>query len=732
MIIRPLATTPYVPKLRLLVTDACTHTCPFCHNEGQPRAKRELDLARLAPQLSFLRSRFASVTLSGGEPLQSSQINELIQELDRHAFDITIDTAGTDFHRLSPRSLISIKNIHCSIISLGVDLRLSSCNGQVSQKIEDLVKLRAASPLLGICVNIPFVSPEAQISELESMLGLARRLGADLKFIGELRRRGLQQSAQSSWIDRWGVLAEKLIEFNFHIIGSSPREVDYFSDETGVGVSFADIACASVDPEFSGGRCFTNMDLTIDANAQVKMCRWTAGSIPLEEFTSNSSICLKTTINTDIKECPHGIQPEGMGLVAQLPEQVLTTHGDWPKKDSELHHAVSIELHRTHLRGEFSNFGRDGQTRRFESLLCEYFESSFALTACSGGAALGLAFAACELGPEFEIVVPAISYGGAVAPVLETGASIRFCDVNPQTGRPSVADILAVVGPRTRAILVTHLWGRPVDVLGLRRALGRRDVLIIEDASHAAGGRWQGLRLGTLGDIGCFSLQANKSLFAGEGGFAVTTSRELFERMIVNGMLRKRITDDVRSTRYRQHWLTGLGAKQKLNPLCAAIGIASLSHLDQVVRNRLSAMEILADAVRNSEAYIRLDSHRTDEAPAAYYRPRIAIQSGAQTERDHIVNELISMGAQVSLSELVPLSQAPAFRGRSPDYLKPFDGATRYLESTFGLPNLSIEDFGLVRWYASQLHQAASGGFSHARAFSDKTLPRRSIPITAV
>lgn len=729
MISRPSPTTPYAPKLRLLITDACIHTCPFCHNEGQPRGKQELDLARLSLHLPSLRKHFSSVTLTGGEPLQASHVNQVIAELDRLAFDVTIDTAGADFQRLSKRSLSTIKHIHCSIISLGSDAKLASCNGAVSEKIKHLRDLRQAWPMLGMCINIPFVAPESQLCELESMLDLAQQLGASLKFIGELRFRGLKQSGQSSWIDRWGALATRLEALGFQVIGCNPREVELLSDETGVSVSCADIACAAVDPEFSGGRCFGNMDLTIDSNAEVKMCRWTEGGMPVEDFLRDITEGYRSTVNTNVQDCPHQIQLGRNSLIAASPAQVFTTHGDWPRKNGELQQLVSTELLQTSLRSEFSDFGRDGQTRRFEALLCDYFESPFSLTACSGAAALRLAFAACELGPEHEVVVPAISYGGAVAPVLETGARIRFCDVDSRTGRPSTSDILAVVGPRTRAILVTHLWGRPVDVPALKRALGRSDVLVIEDASHAAGGRWHGRPLGTLGDIGCFSLQANKALFAGEGGFALTASRELFERMIINGMLRKRIADDVRSPRYRQYWLTGAGTKQKLHPMGAAIGIASLQCLDQEIRRRQSAMEILAEAVGTGDSRVRFDTHGDGESPAAYYRPRIAVQSGAQVERDRVVGQLITLGAQVSVSELVPLNRAPVFRDHSSEGPAEFEGATRYLASTFGVPNLSVEDGELLRWYASILRIVANGGLGDSPLQLGKSRLLRTIPI---
>lgn len=153
----------------------------------------------------------------------------------------------------------------------------------------------------------------------------------------------------------------------------------------------------------------------------------------------------------------------------------------------------------------------------------EAFEKSFAracgarhcVAVSNGTAALHLSLAAAGVGAGDEVIVPAFTFPGAAGPVLQRGARVVFADVRPHDGCLDPRAVARAVTPRTKAILVTHLFGHAANLDGLRKALsgkGARRILFIEDAAQAHGGSWRGRPLGSLGDFGCFSFYPTKNL----------------------------------------------------------------------------------------------------------------------------------------------------------------------------------------------------------------------------
>jgi perosamine synthetase len=153
-------------------------------------------------------------------------------------------------------------------------------------------------------------------------------------------------------------------------------------------------------------------------------------------------------------------------------------------------------------------------------------------TACSSGtAAIHAAIAAIDPEPGAEIVTTAITDMGALAPILYQGAIPVFSDVDPRTGNITADAIADRISDRTKAIIVTHLFGNPCEMDAIMALADRHGLLVIEDCAQAylatAGGR----RVGTIGHIGCFSLQQGKHMTAGEGGLVVTNDEQLARRV---------------------------------------------------------------------------------------------------------------------------------------------------------------------------------------------------------
>ncbi len=166
-----------------------------------------------------------------------------------------------------------------------------------------------------------------------------------------------------------------------------------------------------------------------------------------------------------------------------------------------------------------------------ERRFCELVGSDHALACTSGTAAVHLAVLAIDPEPGDEIITTPITDMGALAPILHQGAIPVFADVDPETLLVTPESVEARLSDRTRAIIATHLFGRCCDMEGLRRVAERRGVPLIEDAAQAFLASWNGQLAGTMGNIGCFSLQQGKHITTGEGGLVTTDDPALARRI---------------------------------------------------------------------------------------------------------------------------------------------------------------------------------------------------------
>ena len=176
----------------------------------------------------------------------------------------------------------------------------------------------------------------------------------------------------------------------------------------------------------------------------------------------------------------------------------------------------------------------------FERAFAAYTGSAhaFAVTSCT--AALELAALLCMLRPGDEVIMPAHTFAASAIPFLRTGAVLVWADIDPRTRVVTAETIAPLVTPRTRAIVVVHLYGLMCDMDPIV-ALARQDgLLLVEDAAQAIGARYKGRAAGTIGDFGCFSFHTHKNITTlGEGGMlTIASSRhaELVPGLRHNGM----------------------------------------------------------------------------------------------------------------------------------------------------------------------------------------------------
>ncbi len=233
-------------------------------------------------------------------------------------------------------------------------------------------------------------------------------------------------------------------------------------------------------------------------------------------------------------------------------------------------------------------------TRMLEDDYRAYFGTRHALAHCNGTAALLAAFFALDLKPGDEVLVPSATFWASVVPMLWLGLVPVFCESETVRMGLDPEDAAARITPRTRAMVVVHLWGMPSRMTQLYDLARRHDLKVIEDASHAPGATWRGRKCGTLGDVSVISLQSAKLAPAGEGGMLLTDDDAIHERAICLG-------DIVRilelPTAARRFAATSFGIKTRMAPLSAAVGRVQLRHMDERNARRNANLEYLSAAL---------------------------------------------------------------------------------------------------------------------------------------
>jgi dTDP-4-amino-4,6-dideoxygalactose transaminase len=199
----------------------------------------------------------------------------------------------------------------------------------------------------------------------------------------------------------------------------------------------------------------------------------------------------------------------------------------WPVFGAEEERALRNVLHSRNWGGfPFPNRCADSFGKKFAAL----HGAKYCLAVANGTIAIEIALRAAGIRAADEVVVPAYTWEGTVAPVLRLNAVPVFVDVDPDNYCIDAKLIEEAISPRTRAILPVHLAMRFADMDAINRIARAHNLLVIEDCAHAHGGRWRSKGAGSMGDAGAFSFQSSKLLTAGEGGAVLTNSLEIYER----------------------------------------------------------------------------------------------------------------------------------------------------------------------------------------------------------
>jgi dTDP-4-amino-4,6-dideoxygalactose transaminase len=230
----------------------------------------------------------------------------------------------------------------------------------------------------------------------------------------------------------------------------------------------------------------------------------------------------------------------------------------------------------------------------FEESFAAYQHSAFGISAFNGTVTLEAALSVLGIGPEEEVIVPAISFISTATAVSRVGATPVFVDVDPLSINIDPECVRRAISPRTRAVIAVHFGGTICEIATLERMCRQHNLVLIEDAAHAHGSEWNGKRAGSFGLVGSFSFQNGKVLSAGEGGMLVSSDEDFARRA-------KSFINCGRTEGRNFYEHRSLGSNLRLTGFQAAVLLAQFERLPQQIATRTARAgqlkQCLADVV---------------------------------------------------------------------------------------------------------------------------------------
>lgn len=293
---------------------------------------------------------------------------------------------------------------------------------------------------------------------------------------------------------------------------------------------------------------------------------------------------------------------------------------------------------------ETSEFVLGSEVAAFEKEFADFSGARHGIAVNSGTSALHVALLAAGIGPGDEVITVPFTFVATVAAILYTGARPVFVDIDPRSYTIDVAQIERAITRRTKAILPVHLYGHPADLDPILEIARSHHLVLIEDAAQAHGAEYKGRRVGSIGDLGCFSFYPGKNLGAyGEGGMVVT-NQSRYDRTI----------------RMLRDW----GQEQKYHHVLKGFNYRMEGLQGAILRVKLRHLETWTEARRTRAAlYDSLLAGSSVQTPQvmAHARHVYHIYAIRTPERAALQQALLQLGIQSGIHYPFPVHLLPAY-----------------------------------------------------------------------
>jgi len=289
------------------------------------------------------------------------------------------------------------------------------------------------------------------------------------------------------------------------------------------------------------------------------------------------------------------------------------------------------------------------KTSEFENLFAEKLKVKYAVALSNCTVALHLSMILADIRPGDEIICPSLTFVATVNAIRYVNAVPVFADIcsyNDLTIDP--ADIERKITPRTKAIVVMHYGGFSCNMEAITNLAQKYNLKIVEDACHGPLSEYNGIKLGTMGDTGCFSFFANKNISTGEGGMLVTNNSEYYRRAKLLRSHGMTTCSFERSTGHSTGYdVMELGYNYRLDDIHSAIGIVQLLKLEEDIKKRTEVRNRYIEALKEIENVI-IPFMNHNEISSNYIFP-VILKNSAAEKRDDVRVKLEKAGIQTSI-----------------------------------------------------------------------------------
>ena len=286
-------------------------------------------------------------------------------------------------------------------------------------------------------------------------------------------------------------------------------------------------------------------------------------------------------------------------------------------------------------KGAISGFFGD-YLPQFEREFAEYCGCEFGVSTTSGTTAIHLALAMLGIGEGDEVLVSTLTNMATFFPVIYQGAKPVPIDIEPDTLNLDPGLLEAKITPRTKAIIVVHLFGHPVDMDPVMAVARKHGLFVIEDAAEAHGATYKGRKVGGIGDVGCFSFYANKIITTGEGGMITTNNRSWADKA--------RNLKGLAFGEQMKFMHQAIGYNYRMTNLQAALGHAQFSRIEKFIAARRQVASFYSQRFANLDT-LSLPVEKS-YARNVYWMYHVVLQGNAADRRGEVMDKLQRQGVE--------------------------------------------------------------------------------------
>ncbi len=274
--------------------------------------------------------------------------------------------------------------------------------------------------------------------------------------------------------------------------------------------------------------------------------------------------------------------------------------------------------------------------KEFEKNFSNYNSRKYGIAVSSGTAALEIAVKSLNLPKNSEILIPSFSIISTALCVIKCNLKPVLVDCSLSTWNVNTKEIINKITKKTSAIIITHIYGLPVDISKVLKIAKKKNIKIIEDAAEVIGLKYKNKICGSFGDLSTFSFYANKHITTGEGGMILTNNKKLYSKC---KSLRNLSFSNSYFDRYNHD---DIGWNYRMTNLQAALGCGQLKNIKKIIARKREIGKIYYDAFKKNKMLI-LQEHKNNYSSNIYWVFGIVLKKKVNTTRDQLMKKLLKL-----------------------------------------------------------------------------------------